>query len=234
MATSLEKTEEMRKQLIADISHELRTPLTTIKGSIEGLIDGVLPAQNETFENILVEATRLQRLVDDLQELSRLEGGTFSLTLQIFSLPAFLEKVFKQYKPLFDEKGIRFEHEFSKDLSEMKADPDRLRQILINLLSNAMNYTPTGGTVLLKAQMSQQFVQFQVIDNGVGISSEHLPHIFTRFYRADKSRARSAGGSGIGLTITKHLVEAHGGTIQAFSDGSGKGSKFIFTIPILK
>lgn len=234
MATSLEKTEEMRKQLIADISHELRTPLTTIKGSIEGLIDGVLPAQNETFENILVEATRLQRLVDDLQELSRLEGGTFSLTLQIFSLPVFLEKVYKQYKPLFDEKGIRFENEFSKDLGEMKADPDRLRQILINLLSNAMNYTPTGGTVLLKVQMTQLFVQFQVIDNGVGISSEHLPHIFTRFYRADKSRARSAGGSGIGLTITKHLVEAHGGTIQAFSDGSGKGSKFIFTIPILK
>lgn len=234
MASSLEKTEEMRKQLIADISHELRTPLTTIKGSIEGLIDGVLPAQNETFENILVEATRLQRLVDDLQELSRLEGGTFSLTLQNFSLPAFLEKVFKQYKPLFDEKGIRFEHEFSKDLSEMNADPDRLRQILINLLSNAMNYTPTGGSVLLKVQMIQLSVQFQVIDNGVGISSEHLPHIFTRFYRADKSRARSAGGSGIGLTITKHLVEAHGGIIQAFSEGSGKGSKFIFTIPMLK
>ncbi len=234
MATSLEKTEEMRKQLIADISHELRTPLTTIKGSIEGLIDGVLPAQNETFENILVEATRLQRLVDDLQELSRLEGGTFSLTLQIFSLPVFLEKVYKQYKPLFDEKGIRFENEFSKDLGEMKADPDRLRQILINLLSNAMNYTPTGGTVLLKVQMTQLFVQFQVIDNGVGISSEHLPHIFTRFYRADKSRARSAGGSGIGLTITKHLVEAHGGTIQVSSDGPGQGSKFIFTIPIFK
>ena len=234
MASSLEKTEEMRKQLIADISHELRTPLTTIKGSIEGLIDGVLPPQNETFENILVEATRLQRLVDDLQELSRLEGGTFSLTLQNFSLPVFLEKVFKQYKPLFDEKGIHFEHELSKDLSEMKADPDRLRQILINLLSNAMNYTPTGGSVLLKVQMIQLSVQFQVIDNGVGISSEHLPHIFTRFYRADKSRARNAGGSGIGLTITKHLVEAHGGTIQAFSDGSGKGSKFIFTIPMLK
>lgn len=234
MATSLEKTEEMRKQLIADISHELRTPLTTIKGSIEGLIDGVLPAQNETFENILVEATRLQRLVDDLQELSRLEGGTFSLTLQIFSLPVFLEKVYKQYKPLFDEKGIRFENEFSADLGDIKADPDRLRQILINLLSNAMNYTPTGGTVLLKVQMTQLFVQFQVIDNGVGISSEHLPHIFTRFYRADKSRARSAGGSGIGLTITKHLVEAHGGTIQVSSDGPGQGSKFIFTIPIFK
>ena len=234
MASSLEKTEEMRKQLIADISHELRTPLTTIKGSIEGLIDGVLPAQKETYENILVEATRLQRLVDDLQELSRLEGGTFSLTLQVFSLPPFLEKVYKQYKPLFDEKGIRFEYEFSADLGDIKADPDRLRQILINLLSNAMKYTPTGGVVLLKVQMTQQFVQFQVIDNGVGISSEHLPHIFTRFYRADKSRARSAGGSGIGLTITKHLVEAHGGTIQAFSAGPGQGSKFTFTIPILK
>ena len=234
MASSLEKTEEMRKQLIADISHELRTPLTTIKGSIEGLIDGVLPAQNETFVNILVEATRLQRLVDDLQELSRLEGGTFSLTLQIFSLPTFLEKVYKQYKLLFDEKGIRFENEFSTDLGEMKADPDRLRQILINLLSNAMNYTPTGGVVLLKVQMMQQFVQFQVNDNGIGISPEHLPHIFTRFYRADKSRARSAGGSGIGLTITKHLVEAHGGTIQAFSAGPGKGSKFTFTIPMSK
>ena len=134
----------------------------------------------------------------------------------------------------FDEKGIRFENEFSTDLGEMKADPDRLRQILINLLSNAMKYTPTGGVVLLKVQMTQQFVQFQVIDNGIGISPEHLPHIFTRFYRADKSRARSAGGSGIGLTITKHLVEAHGGTIQAFSAGPGKGSKFTFTIPMSK
>lgn len=234
MASSLEKTEDMRKQLIADISHELRTPLTTIKGSIEGLIDGVLPAQTETYEHILVEATRLQRLVDDLQELSRLEGGAFSLSYQIFALQPFLENLEKQYRPLFEQKAIHFLHEFSPDLGEMNADPDRLRQILINLLSNAINYTPTGGEIKLVVQKTAQQFQFQVIDNGIGIAAEHIPHIFTRFYRADQSRARLAGGSGIGLTITKHLVEAHGGSIQVLSAGPGQGSKFIFNIPITK
>jgi len=232
MAASLERTEEMRKQLIADISHELRTPLTTIKGSIEGLIDGVLPAQNDTYEHILTEATRLQRLVDDLQELSRLEGGSFSLVLQNFPLQPFLEKLIRQFQPLFERKGVHLSSDFQTNLGEIKADPDRLNQILINLLTNGLNYTPENGNVTLSVQKTQTKIQFQVIDNGVGIAPEHLPHIFTRFYRADKSRSRTAGGSGIGLTITKHLVEAHGGSIQAFSDGLEQGSRFVFHIPL--
>jgi len=232
MAASLERTEEMRKQLIADISHELRTPLTTIKGSIEGLIDGVLPAQNDTYEHILTEATRLQRLVDDLQELSRLEGGSFSLALHNFPLQPFLEKIILQFQPLFEKKGVHLNSDFQANLGEISADPDRLNQILINLLTNGLNYTPTNGIVTFSVQKLQRHIQFQVTDDGIGIAPEHLPHIFTRFYRADKSRSRTAGGSGIGLTITKHLIEAHGGSIQAFSDGLGQGSRFVFFIPV--
>jgi histidine kinase len=232
MAASLEQTESMRRQLIGDISHELRTPLTTIKGSLEGLMDGVLPADSATFEQIHSEADRLQRLVEDLQELSRIEGGAYNLNAIELNLAESIQTISRHLQPIFQDKNIRLEINLPQTLQAVTADPDRLEQILVNLLSNAVNYTPEAGVIEISAVNEDKMVRISVRDNGIGISAEHLPHIFTRFYRIDKSRARPGGGTGIGLTISKHLVEAHGGKIRVESAGPGKGSIFSFTLPV--
>ncbi len=233
MAASLEETETKRRQLIGDISHELRTPLTTIKGSMEGLIDGVLPADETTYQQIYHEAARLERLVDDLQELSRIEGGAFTLERKPVSFNQLSQAICQRLTPVFDEKSVSLLNHSTQDLPQLSADPDRLEQILLNLLTNALRHTPAGGEVSIHTVLKNNNLQVEIRDTGAGIAPEHLPHIFTRFYRADRSRARSEGGSGIGLTIAKHLVEAHGGQIQAFSEGLGKGSVFRFTMPIV-
>lgn len=235
MAEKLENTERMRSQLIGDVSHELLTPLTAIKGSMEALVDGILPATPETFEQVEQEADRLQRLARDLQELSRVEAGAYKLEMQPIQLFELLQTAIERVQTQFMLKEVQLISQFSSELPSVQADPDRLLQVLINLLSNAYQYTPAGGQVVLKAAPQSSEVFISVKDNGMGIPAEHLPHLFTRFYRVDKSRSRqSGGGSGIGLAITRHLVEAHGGTIWAESAGIGQGSTFSFTLPILK
>lgn len=230
MAENLEQTEVLRRQLIGDVSHELRTPLTAIKGSLEALIDGLLPAEPETFEQIYHEADRLQRLVNDLQELSRVEAGAIKLDLQPIRLIDLSQTILTSLGRQYTEKGVRLEIEIPLDLPEFLADEDRLRQVLINLIGNALQYTPAGGQVTVTARRYGDEVQVSVKDTGIGIATEDLPHLFDRFYRADRSRSRVSGGSGIGLTIAKHLIEAHGGTIWVESEGDGKGSIFTFTI----
>lgn len=232
MAAKLEQVEAMRRQLIGDVSHELRTPLSAIKGSMEGLIDGILPADDQTFQEIYHEADRLQRLVDDLQELSRVEARAFELHLQPIPVASLVQSAVARLQWQYDEKGIRIEQDMPAGLPRVRADEDRIVQVLINLLGNALQYTPTGGKVHIAAMQREHEVQISIRDTGIGIAPEHLPHIFTRFYRADKSRSRAAGGSGIGLTIARHLVEAHAGRIWATSPGQGKGSTFIFTLPV--
>jgi histidine kinase len=234
MAENLEQTEALRRQLIGDVSHELRTPLTTIKGSMEALIDGVLPAEPETFEQIYQEADRLQRLVDDLQELSRVEAGAFELSLQPVVLADLLHTTTTRLARQYAEKGVRLEIDLPPDLPKIQADADRLSQVLLNLVGNALQYTPAGGKVTVSARRQGEEVQVKVQDTGIGIAAEHLPHVFDRFYRADRSRARVSGGSGIGLTIARHLVVAHGGRIWAESPGEGQGSTFMFTMPVSK
>ncbi len=232
MAAELEKVEEMRRQLIGDVAHELRTPLTTIKGSVEALEDGILPASPETYELILREADRLNHLVDDLQELSRVEAGAYELNLSPVDFSAIKETIQKRFGYQFEEKGISFKSDMPDNLPSIRADEHRIIQILTNLLTNALHYTPKGGKVNLNASLVDEAIQISVKDNGIGIPPEHLKDIFTRFYRVDKSRSRHAGGSGIGLTITKHLVEAHGGRIWVESEGRNTGSLFICEIPI--
>jgi signal transduction histidine kinase len=233
MAEKLEKTETMRRQLIGDVAHELRTPLTAIKGSMEGLVDGIFPASPETFRQIGLEAERLSGLVDDLQELSRVEARAFTLDLKLVFLPELVKTVFKRLSGQSKLKNIALTSNMSADLPALQADEDRLLQILMNLIGNALNYTPEGGRVNVSAEMNGIQMIVRVTDNGRGISAESLPHIFDRFYREDKSRSRQAGGgSGIGLTITRHLVEAHGGIIMAESEGEGKGSTFTFHLPL--
>jgi signal transduction histidine kinase len=231
MAARLERTEAMRRQLIGDVTHELRTPLTTIKGYMEGLIDGVLPANEETYTQIYREADRLQQLVNDLQELNRVEAGAYELNLSGTSVKALLDATTTRLGHQFEEKGVSLTVQIPPDLPPVRVDMDRIGQVLLNLMGNALQYTPSGGSVRVTAVHKHDQVQIDIADTGIGIPPEHLPHLFTRFYRADKSRSRSGGGSGIGLTIAKHLIEAHGGRIWVESQGAGKGSTFSFTIP---
>ncbi|HNB53101.1 MAG TPA: ATP-binding protein [Anaerolineales bacterium] len=231
MAAHLEQTESLRRELIGDVAHELRTPLTTIKGTVEALLDGVLPPEAETFQQIYREADRLQRLVADLQELSRVEAGAYKLHPQPLSLAEVCATIADRLAHQFAEKGVAVSIQIPPTLSKIQADEDRLTQVLTNLIGNALQYTPRGGHVTIMAHQTGQEIRVAVQDDGIGIPAEALPHLFDRFYRVDKSRSRAGGGSGIGLTIAKHFVEAHGGRIWAESDGPGKGSTFSFTLP---
>jgi histidine kinase len=230
MAESLEHTETMRRQLMADVSHELRTPLTAIRGTAEGLVDGVIPPDEDAFQTILQESERMQRLVDDLQELSRVEAGQYQLQMTDFSLSDLFKKVEKRFARQVKEKQVSL---FFPDENDWKvyADESRIDQVLQNLVGNALKYSSAGGSIWIMAERKEGSTCISVKDDGTGIDSEQLERIFTRFYRVDTSRSRESGGSGIGLTIARHWVEAHGGKIWAESKGLGKGSTFLFTIP---
>lgn len=232
MAAKLEQTESMRRQLIGDVTHELRTPLTTIKGYMEGLIDGVLPSNEETYTQIYREADRLQHLVNDLQELSRVEAGAYEFHRQLTTVKDLVDTALARLNRQFEEKDVSLTAHVPEELPSVSVDVDRIGQVLLNLLGNALQYTPSGGRVDIIAMQQPEEIQIRISDTGIGIPPEHLHNIFTRFYRVDKSRSRSGGGSGIGLTIAKYLVEAHSGRIWVESQGTGKGSTFIFTIPL--
>jgi len=232
MTARLEQTEARRLELIGNVAHELRTPLSTIKGYMEGLIDGVLPADISTFQLIYRETDRLQRLVRDLQELSRVEAGAYALHLHPVPPARLIEGVVARLGRQFAEKGVALETQVPPDLPPALADEDRIGQVLLNLVGNALQYTPSGGQVQLSVRREGARLRFEVQDTGIGIAAEHLPHVFERFYRVDKSRSRAGGGSGIGLTVAQHLVEAHGGQIGAESEGAGRGSLFYFTLPL--
>jgi signal transduction histidine kinase len=231
MAARLDQVETMRSQLIGDVAHELRTPLTVIKGTMEGLMDGVLPATEETYQQVQNEAERLQRLVADLQELSRVEAADQPLQRRVLPVEGLMQTVADRLGRLFEAKGVLLHTAVSPALKPVFGDEDRLIQVLVNIVGNALKYTPSGGQVWVSAQPQGAQIEFIVRDTGIGIPAEHLPHIFTRFYRVDKSRSRASGGSGIGLTIAKRLVEAHGGRIWVESEGPGQGSRFFFTLP---
>ena len=233
MAEKLEGTEAMRRQLLGDISHELRTPLTAIKGSMEGLMDGVLPAEQSTYQQIYREADRLQRLVEDLQELNRVDGQTYPLEKRSVKAADLVKAAITPLENTFAMKGVNLKSQVEAGLPELFVDSDRIQQVLHNLLGNALQFTPPDGQVLVTVAKDGDQIRFSVKDSGIGISEEHLAHIFERFYRADKSRSRNkGGGSGIGLTIAKSLVEAHGGKIWAESAGKNLGSIFTFTLPM--
>lgn len=232
MAARLDETEHLRLRLIGDVTHELRTPLTTIKGSMEGLIDGVLPATPETYQAVFHEAERLSRLVDDLQELSRVEAGAYQLAFSPVAPADLFHSLHKRLERQYAEKGVSLAINLPPGLPSVRADADRIGQVLLNLAGNALQYTPSGGKVSVSANLHGAEVHFTIQDTGLGIPAEHLPHLFTRFYRVDKSRSRAGGGSGIGLTIARHLVEAHGGRIWVASPGAGQGSTFTFSLPV--
>jgi len=231
MAGVLERTERLRVELIGDVAHELRTPLSSIQSTLEGIVDGVLQCEPATFLGLEREVSRMQRLVRDLEDLSLVETGQVLLDLRPVAVSELVEAVAHRLRPQFEDKDVTLCLEIPAVLPHLQADPNRLTQVLINLLGNALQYTSPGGEVTVRARSDRAEVTISVQDTGVGISAEHLPHIFERFYRVDKSRSRAGGGSGIGLTIARHLVEAHGGQMWAASPGPNRGSTFTFALP---
>ncbi|MCL4251150.1 MAG: HAMP domain-containing histidine kinase [Anaerolineae bacterium] len=232
MAQALAETEKMRRELLADVAHELKTPLASITGYMEGLQDNLVPPTPETFQLIHREASRLQRLVEDLQQLSRAEAGQVSLQPEVLDLSSLIRSVAERLRPQFVEKGLGLHIEDSPGSMTVLADRDRTEQVVVNVLGNALQYTPPGGQVAVRLTRDRQMMRVSIQDTGIGLAQDEIQHVFQRFYRVDKSRSRSSGGSGIGLTIARHFVEAQSGKIWAESPGPGQGSTFFFTLPI--
>lgn len=230
MTEKLAESQKLKRELMANIAHELRTPLTSISGYMEGLEDGVVPANSETYQLVHREAARLSRLVADLQRLSRAESGQEELDIVELPSALFIGRVAKKLRPMFIEKDISLLLEVAPDTPPMLVDEDKTDQVLVNLLDNALNYTSPGGKVTLSARATGRMVQIEIADSGIGISSEDLPYIFERFYRADKSRSRDRGGSGIGLTIAKKYVDSLDGDISVKS-APGQGTNFTIKLP---
>jgi signal transduction histidine kinase len=232
MAGALEHTERRRVELVGDVAHELRTPITTLTGYLEGLLDGVVESSPETWAKLHTESLRLRRLVDDLQELSRAEARQIPLRVARTSPVGILSAAQERIAPQYAEKGLDLHIMSPSGLPDVAADPDRAVQVLTNLLTNALRYTPVPGSVEVSVTREGDMLAFQVHDSGMGIAPDDLARVFERFYRVDKARTRTLGGSGIGLTISKALVEAMHGTMRAESAGLGKGSTFTFTLPL--
>lgn len=229
--TELKKLEQMRKDFVANVSHELKTPVTSLKGFVETLLDGAMNDREtaEKFLKILLkESERLQTLIDDLLELSRIEQPQFRLKWQRVDLASLLQEVCLMLKEKAEKKGIEFVHTVEGDTT-VEGDPDRLQQIFLNLMNNAVVYSYPNQKVYLSLQAQNDVVRFSVKDSGVGIAKNEIPRIFERFYRVDKARSRNSGGTGLGLAIVKHLVEAHGGKIDVESI-PGKGTTFTITL----
>ncbi len=238
MASSLARTDQLRRNLVADVAHELRTPLTSVLGSLEALRDGVAEPNPAFLDSAYEEGLLLKRLVNDLQELSLAEAGQVDLDRQTVALSGIVERAARALADQARAKDIALNIAVPSDL-RVDVDSERIGQVLRNLLTNAISFTPAGGRVEITARALGNWVQVAVADTGIGIAAEDLPFVFERFYRADKSRtrasfgSRSGGGAGLGLAIAKQWVEAHGGKIQVASE-PGRGTIFTFTLPTLR
>jgi len=231
MADSLAKHEELRRNMIADVAHELRTPLTVIQGNLEAMLDGVLPTSPQEIATIRDEAALLTRLVADLRLLSLAESGQLKLERVRTNIAELTTHAVEPFHLQAQSSQVELNLEFASNLPQVEVDTDRITQVIRNLLSNALRHTPEGGqvTISCKSDTPHQVV-ITVSDTGEGISPDDLPYVFDRFYRADKSRSRISGGSGIGLTIVKQLVEAHGGTMWV-ENQPPRGTTFGFSLP---
>ncbi|MCS7222595.1 MAG: ATP-binding protein [Anaerolineae bacterium] len=243
MADALARDQELRRNMIADIAHELRTPLSVIQANLEAMLDGVLSATPQEIASLRDEVALLARLVADLRLLSLAEAGQLKLERVQTDLGVLVSRVVERMQPQAEINGIELETDVAPTLSPVYVDADRISQVVGNLVSNALRYTPVGGKITVRvgpgiAADDQTAVAVSVTDTGTGLAPEDLPHVFDRFYRADKSRSRSSGGSGIGLAIVKQLVEAHGGRVWVESpvfngaDGARYGTRFTFVLPM--
>jgi two-component system phosphate regulon sensor histidine kinase PhoR len=230
--TELKKLEQMRKDFVANVSHELKTPITSIKGFSETLLDGAMKDENtlEYFLTIILkESDRLQTLIQDLLDLSKMEQQEFSLNINRLNISDLLQETYAILEKRAKDKDISFQLETPKAPALVEADSYRLKQVFINLINNAITYTPNGGEIKVIVRDEAGFVCVEVKDTGIGIERDELPRIFERFYRVDKARSRNSGGTGLGLAIVKHIVEAHKGKISVEST-PGKGTSFFVKI----
>jgi signal transduction histidine kinase len=227
LAAALEETERRRLRLVSEVAHELRTPVTTLKGYLEGLLDGVFEPDVETLAAAIGEARRMERLADDLSALSRAEEGRIDLRLEALDLAMLAREVAERLRAQFDDQDVNLDIEPSPPLPVV-VDRDRIAQVLTNLIGNALSYTPSGGRVRVTASRSAGTASIEVSDTGRGLTSDQLALVFDRFYRVDHS---AVGGTGIGLTIARSLARLHGGDVIASSSGLGQGSSFVLTLP---
>lgn len=229
LAETLSKQDMLRKRLTSDMAHELRTPLTTLKTHVEAFIDGIWEPTVERLEVFYEEIDRLTKLVDNLRNLSKLEQANLNLNKSKVNLSNELEKIIDTFKPLYIKENYELAYNITQDIKTL-IDKDKFKQIMNNLLLNSYKYLKPNGKVEVILKKEKQNIIIKIIDNGIGISEKDLPYIFERFYRSDVSRAKNTGGSGIGLTITKSLVEAHGGKIYAESK-LNEGTTFTIEFP---
>lgn len=225
LSRSLEEQESLRRRLAADVAHELRTPLATLQSHLEALIDGIWRPDRARLSALHEETVRMNRLVSDLEKLDRLEDGSAPLDRTERDIPQLVRGICAHNEPRFREKGVDLAFTAPGGLPLVSVDADRLSQAVINVLANALDFTPRGGTVAVVVSARENDVEIRVSDTGSGIRPEDLPHIFERLYRADPSRSRATGGAGIGLSIARAIIQAHGGTITAASV-PGEGSTF--------
>lgn len=231
MAANLQGVEQRRRELVGDLTHELRTPLTIVEGYLEGLSDGTIEPTTDIYQRLVRETGRLRRLVNDLQELSQAEAGYLPIRQEPVDLPPLLKMIAAKFQDQLFEDSPALEVDCRDDLPPVLADPERVEQVLMNLLGNALRYTETG-SITVSAKTEGRRVWIHVTDTGQGIAAEDLPHVFERFWRADRSRDRASGGTGVGLAISRRLVELQGGAIEVQSE-IGKGSTFRFSLPVV-
>lgn len=230
MADAIEADREMERRLTADVAHELRTPLQAIQATVEAMQDGVYPADPEHLEIVRAETVRLARLADGILELTRLEHGSLPMHLAPIDLADPVRGAIDAHRILIEAAGLTLAEEITTGLRVM-GDADRLTQAVGNLLSNAARYTPAGGTVTVTLRREGDRAVIEVADTGIGIATEDLDRVFSRFWRADDARDRASGGLGIGLSVVREIVERHGGTVAAVRRASG-GSAFALRLPL--
>ena len=232
MSANLEHAEELRRNLMADVSHELRTPLTVLEGNLRAALDDVFSLNEAEIANLYSQTHHLIRLVEDLHLLATAEAHQLPLNTGSVDVGDVLREVIDNFAPLAEENSIDLILNTEANSSPLTLDAGRLRQVLTNLVDNALRHTPTEGRVTVGLQQQAAMVALTIEDTGEGVAPDHLPHLFDRFYRADASRARTTGGSGLGLAIVKALVELQGGEITVASDGPGKGTCFRIEFPV--
>ena len=230
LADRLEATDVTRRRMLADLAHEMRTPLATIDAHLEAVEDGVRDLDTTTLEVLTSSTRRLRRLAEDMTAVSRAEEGNLRLALQSVHATDLAAAAAEAASDRYADKGVTLTTDVHP-AGQVRVDPDRIGQVLGNLLDNALRHTPAGGTVTLSCRRAGRWVEYTVTDTGEGIAADHLPHLFDRFYRVDTARDRNRGGSGIGLAIAKSLVQAHGGGIHATSPGPGRGATFTARLP---
>jgi signal transduction histidine kinase len=230
MADGLSRLEELRRHLVTDVAHELRTPLSNIRGYLEAVQDGLAEPEPQLINSLHEEVLLLSHLVDDLQDLALAEAGKLHLNPSRIHIQEIVAKTLLALRRNFEGKSLQAVNDLSPVLPPVLADPDRIAQVIRNLINNAIVYTPEGGRIRIFAEVTASQIEICIEDNGVGIAPEHLSYVFERFYRADESRARATGGAGLGLAIVKQLVQAHGGKVSV-SSTLGSGSTFRFSLP---